>query len=215
MIITKENAIILLNKAAIEYNTNLVGNNVLFLAIKNNNYFFIETAFIPGNFLHLSGVESSLDATKFLDAAFDNRLSINDIGFKKDGTTELKLSVLLNLMNIHKIAKMIGDYDFSGRHLIADKLAGTTASVMGFIKDNDYFYPSSVLKENLCNIAIKPYSRILATFIKSQKEEKYKQLSYVIKDRLLITEKALKIIENKVDFKNLSASFEIPVCLKI
>ena len=33
MIITKEKALILLNKAVTEYKNNLVGNNVLFLAI--------------------------------------------------------------------------------------------------------------------------------------------------------------------------------------
>ena len=84
---------------------------------------------------------------------------------------------------------------------------------MGFIKDKNYYYPSSTLKENLSNIAKKPYSKILTTFIKPKDEKVYKELSYVIKDSELITDRALRIISDKVDFKNLSASFEIPANL--
>jgi hypothetical protein len=210
---TKEKAISIIHKSAIEYNQNLINKNVLFLYTHNNKYDYLECSFTNNNFLHLTGVETDVEPMQFYNAALNNKISVNDFDFKSDGTTELKLSVLLKLMNIHKVGRMIGDYNYCGRWLVADRLAGTTTSVMGFIKDNNYFYPSSILKENLSNISKKPYSKIIASFIKSQKEELYNELCYAIKDHELITEKALKLIEDKIDFKNLNASFEIPECI--
>ena len=209
---SKEKAISIIHKSAIEYNNNLLNKNVLFLFSHNNKFDYLECSFTNNNFLHLTGVETNIEPMQFYNAALSSNISLNDFNFKNDGTTELKLSVLLKLMNIHKVGRMVGDYDYSGRWLIADKLAGTTTSIMGFIKDNNYYYPSSTLKENLSNIAKKPYSKIIATFMKTQKENLYNELCYVIKDNELITEKTLKLIEDKVDFENLTALFEIPMC---
>jgi len=213
MSFTKEKAISIIHKSAIDYNQNLLNKNVLFLFSHNNKYDYLECSFTNNNFLHLTGVETDIEPMQFYNAALSSNISVNDFSFKDDGTTELKLSVLHKLMSIHKVGRMVGDYDYSGRWLIADKLAGTTTSVMGFIKDNNYYYPSSILKENLSNISKKPYSKIIATFIKPHKMKLYNELCYAVKDNELITEKALKTIKNKVDFENLKASFELPVCL--
>jgi hypothetical protein len=211
MTLTKEEAAYKIHQCAIMYNDNLLNKNILFLSICNNKSYYFESAFFENNFKHLTGVEGGLEPALFFNAALNNKLGNNDIKFKKDGTSELKINVLPKLMNIHLNARMIGDYDYGGVHLVADKLAGTTTSVMGFIqRKSGYYIPNTVLKDNLANIAIKPYHRVLSTFIKPFIDDMYSEVSYITKDISLITIDILKSLQDKVDYQNLKATFPIP-----
>ena len=147
--LTKEEALRKIHNCAIAYKENLIGKNILFVTLIGNKYLYFETAFHARNFLHFTGVVSSLRSTMFFRAALKNKLSTHDIELITDGTTELKLEVLPKLMNIHLTARMAGDYDKTKSLLVTDKLAGTTAAVMGFVEDNGYYIPNTVMKEDL------------------------------------------------------------------
>ena len=81
---------------------------------------------------------------------------------------------------------------------------------MGFVEEDGYYLPNTILKEDLRKISLKPPQRIIATFIKSQKEEFYTELAYAVRDREVFTENILRSIDGKVDFTNIKASFPIP-----
>ena len=86
--------------------------------------------------------------------------------------------ILKPLMNIHKTAKMIGNYDQSQRLLVTDKLAGTVTVAMGFRRDGDFYIPNTSLKTDVRTISKKPIQRIAAMFVKEIKEPKYCTLAY-------------------------------------
>ena len=134
MRLTNAEAIKIIHNCAILYNKNLLGKNVLFVTYSNGSFDYFETMFLARNFKHFTGVVSSLESTLFFRAALNNKLSFKDINLSKDGVTELKLTVLPILMNIHVVARMVGDYNHSKSLLITDKIAGTVTSAMGFVK---------------------------------------------------------------------------------
>jgi hypothetical protein len=187
MKLTKEKAITIIHKSAVAYHNNLLGNNVLFLTLCDNKSDYLEAAFYPRNFKHLTGVQTKLSSVQFFNDSLDNKLSYNSISLLSDGTVELKLNVLFNLMSIHLNARMVGSYDQSGIKLFSDKFAGTVASVMGFIEEESgYFIPNTVLKEDLRKVTLKPPQRIIATFIKPQKDKMYTELSYAVRDSVVL-----------------------------
>ena len=127
---TKREALRIIHSSALAYKENLVHNNVLFLTLGASEATHFEAAFLPRNFLHLTGVKSELTSIDFYDLALRDRLREQDFHIAIDGTTDKKLDVLPSLMNIHITARMVGDYDFSQSLLVTDKLAGTVASAM-------------------------------------------------------------------------------------
>ena len=208
---TKHEALKIIHDCAVIYNKNLLRKNILFITEEDNKVTCFETLFLPHNFMHLTGVKSDIRGEFFYRAALNNKLSVNDITLSKDGTTDLKLDVLPNLMSIHKTARMIGDYDHSRPLLVADKFAGTVAMVMGFIYVNNVYMPNSALKQDVRDITMQATRRkIIATFIKHNKDEKYRELTYIAKG-LTIDDKIFKtIFHEKIDKQNLTASFPIP-----
>jgi len=161
---------------------NLLGKNIMFVASKDDVTLSIETKFLPGNFRHLTGVITSLNSTRFFEAAKSNKISARDIEFARDGTTHKKLDVIYSLMNIHKTAKMAGDFESAHKVLISDKVAGTTTAVMGFVKDDDFYVPNTVIKDDVRRIASKPTLTMVAIFTKASQEKTYSDLSYLRKD---------------------------------
>jgi hypothetical protein len=124
----------------------------------NGKHEYFETSFSPANFLHLTGIRANNRKERFFDAALDERLSPEDISFDPGGTTELKLSILQQLMSIHVTARMVGDYDSSRPLLIADKFAGTVTAAIGFLSVNGIYIPKSALKIDMREITIKETS---------------------------------------------------------
>jgi hypothetical protein len=119
------------------------------------------------------------------------------------------MEVLPILMKIHKVARMAGDYNNSKSLLVTDKLAGTQAAVMGFVEEKGYYIPNTILKEDLRNLVVKPGHRILAIFIKCQKDKRYTELSHIAKG-ITIEDDLFKIVGDKVEFEKLTATFQIP-----
>jgi len=154
--------------------------------------------------MHLTGVvlNNGVDNAEFYNMCIGRSLSPFDFELKKDGTTKMKLLVLAQVMNIHKTAKMVGDYSQNRLKLSTKKVAGGVHACLGFklAKENPRFYvPNTVLNENIKSITNKPIERLLAILKKAVKDEKYQISScvYMAKDidikSLLINEE----IKNK------------------
>jgi len=95
-------------------------------------------------------------------------------------------------MNIHKTAKMAGDFESSHKVLLSDKIAGTTTAVMGFIRDDKYFVPNTVIKDDVRQLVRKPTLVISAIFVKPHKQLLYSEISFLRRDTTI--EQIIKII---------------------
>lgn len=102
------------------YKEELLGKNILFVyKEKSGKLSSVGTNFLPRNFLHLTGIKLNEDgriksSVHFLDICVRNQLSVKDFEFAEDGTTLHKLDVLPLGMQIHKTARMLGDYNNTG-----------------------------------------------------------------------------------------------------
>lgn len=188
---TKKEALRIVIATAKEYQRKLEGFNYLFIYRdrKSNNVDFFETVFLPRNFLHLTGIEYVDSEGRLQNKAIDfynkctkNLLTEDEIKFKADGTTPLKLQALPKLVNFLQFSKMTTLYNGVRPKLSMERIAGTTNYCMGFIKDQDYFVPNSCLLEDIRNLGENP-SQILAIFSKlaKNKSEIYKNICYVAK----------------------------------
>jgi hypothetical protein len=208
----KEDGLKVILQSAKSYCSNLENQNVLFVfnnKLKETQQF--EVAFFPRNFLHLTGVElaktigSSVD---FYNLCLKNKLGINDFNIPKDGTSEMKLSILPQLVKIHKTARMIGIYNNFKANLKTEKLTGTVTASLGFVREENYYVPNTALKEDIRNVTNQP-QQIIAIFTKEIRQEKYNCLSYLQKS---IKPRELKLPEyifSKIDLDNLNLDFEI------
>lgn len=142
---TKKEAIRIIVECARLYHENLEGKNLLFIFGAPQNPERFETVFMPRHILHLTGVYTKLSSSDFYDRCLKSRLSVSDFVMPNDGTVEMKLAVLPQLMRISKTAKMIGDYDSSKSLLYTEKLAGgdRPAWVLYLIKDSTNLIPPS------------------------------------------------------------------------
>jgi len=201
---TKVEALRIIYNSAVAYKNNLLNKNVMFVASKDEVAQMFETKFLPSNFRHLTGIMTNLNSTRFFEAAFNNKLKESDINFARDGTTQKKLDVLYSLMSIHKTAKMAGDFESSHKVLLSDKVAGTTTAVMGFIKDDNYFVPNTIIKDDVRQLVRKPTLVINAIFIKPDKQLLYKEISFLRKNTTV--EQIIEIIpdiKNKLSINNI------------
>jgi hypothetical protein len=181
--VDKKQAIKILIDSAHEYKSNFANKNMLIVFDDNNSYTYIETLFLPRHFLHLTGIETkeeNRNASAFYKKCLSKKLSLSEFDFKSDGTTELKLSILLQMMNINNFSRMIGDYNNSKANLITEKIAGTTSLCMGFVKDGLYYVPNTALKQDARDLVGKTH-RIVTVFSKASKDIKYCKLEYYAK----------------------------------
>lgn len=181
----KEDAIKIISKSVKEYKNNLVNNNLLFIAGQPDKPIVLETVFLPRHFLRLTGVKlnggNQKKQNKFYNKCLNGKLSPNDFYMASDGTTEMKLMVILPLMNIHITAKMMGDYNGTKNLLQTDKLIGSVCGCMEFVNENNYFKPNTLLNEDIRDVTYKPQNRVLAILRKPIKQEKYEELCYTAK----------------------------------
>jgi len=208
MRLTADKVLEKIHRCAVLYKDNLLGKNILFVASDKSSMSMFEAIFLARNFLHFTGVGSNLKSTMFFNAALHNKLNRRDITISSGGLTELKLDVLPTLMSIHIIARMVGNYDNSKSLLVTDKFAGTHTAVMGFKEDGGYFYPNTVLNEDLRNLTVSPRQRVVATFVKIRKDLVYTELSYIAKG--IFVEDIYPTVKHKVDIENIIAAFDIP-----
>jgi hypothetical protein len=208
----EDEVINIVHQCALLYKENLANRNLLFVVDGDSSSVAgcFGVHFQPQNFLHLTGFKSNLPAADFFEATLNNEIGINQIGVVEDNTADMKLDVLPQLMNIHKVARMVGDYDNSSTLLVTDKLAGTVAFAMGFVDIGGIYVPNTVLKKDLRKITNRPRRRILAMFIKETRDEKYKTLTYIAKGITIDDESLIPILKEKCNISEIKADFEIP-----
>lgn len=210
----KQEALRIIHNCALEYKDNLVNKNIIFITLCNGSIAFFETAYLPRNFLHLTGVNSNLKSVDFYDLAVRDRLNERDFHFNSDGTTNQKLMILPKLMKIHMIARMVGDYDNSKSLLITDKIAGTVGAAMGFTKNGEnessLYVPNTALNTDMRLITRKPVKRVAMIFIKNKYDDRYYELTYIAKGLTFDLLELHSNIKTKIDEKRISASFRIP-----
>ena len=180
----KEAAIKIITECAKAYRENLANKNLLFLFGTSRTPEYFEASFLPRNFLHLTGVKLSArlsSSTDFYDLSLRGQLSPADFDMPQDGITETKLSILPQLMQLHRCAKMIGDYDNTRPLLYTEKLAGNISACLGFTREKDYYIPNTALREDIRNISVSPTKQVLAIFKKDAKQELYITLCYTAK----------------------------------
>lgn len=167
--------------SAKRYQDNLVGKNMLVIHQNRTTKKYLKTEFVfySSNFLHFTGVDyraSTVNNKKsdlFFNKCINNELSLSDYQYRDDGTTRLKLDVLAEVVNIHKVATMIGDYNNSRPKLVTDKLYGNIRASIGAVATEDnYFVPNTALKEDIRNI-VSDWQPIKAIYIKDIGDEKY------------------------------------------
>ena len=193
------------------YKEHLAGQKLLFVTVTDSVFNCFESQFLPRNFLHLTGVKSKLSGEMFFLAATQNRLGVKDFELASDGTADLKLDILPQLMKIHNSARMVGDYDNHRPLLITDKFAGTVTMAMGFLDVNGTYVPNTALKKDVREITLSGTRRkVAAIFRKPKDAHRYCELTYITKG-LTIDERGLQVaIADKIDFDALTASFVIP-----
>lgn len=84
------------------------------------------------------------------------------------------------LMNIHKNAKIIGDYDKNKIYLHSNKIIGNINSCLGFIKKDNYYICNTSLKEDIRKITYN-HRKIICILSKKIQEEKYNEITYLNK----------------------------------
>lgn len=189
---TRKRALQIIIATAKDYKKQLENNNFIFLYKnrKTNSIEYFETIFLARHFQHLTGINYIDPITKisirnsydFYNKCITNNISETEIAFKKDGTSQLKLEALPNLINFLHFSKMTVAYSNNRPKLNVDRFAGTTNYCLGFKKDKKYYMPSSCLLEDIRHLGNNP-SQILAVLQrhKDEPDSKYKNIRYVAK----------------------------------
>jgi len=186
MTYTKQQAITKIVSSAQLYKSELNNRNLLIIYGESVSPKVAQFYFAPYNFEHLTGVITNINgyniSSMFYNKALRRKLAHSDFEFKDDGTTERKLDVIEQAMQIAHNAKQIGDFDNSRPKLIADKATGTSKWTMAFVEDEtDYLKPCSLLNEDVHD-NIRSYCRVLAIFRKKRDVPTYSEITCVGKD---------------------------------
>lgn len=199
----KEKALKVIIESAKSFQENLANKNILFIIQKDKNYYeFVETIFIPSNFLHLTGIKiidkNMLGAKDFYERAIHNKLSVNDFEFKNK-TTHLKLEILPQIIKIDKTAKIMGNYENHKMFLRTEQMIGNIHQCMGFIKNTKYYIPNTILKEDIRRLISKS-NKIVMILKKSIEEERYSDITCLnsVCDELVKMIKTEEIIDNQI-----------------
>lgn len=206
---TKHEAIKIISAASKDYKENLVGKNfIIIYRDRHRNVFdYFETAFLPRNFQHLTGVDFIgsdgkilKQSVHFYKKCITHSLSEKEILYRNDGTTNLKLQALPKVVNFFKTSNMTTTLDTFQPQLQVDRLVGNITYCLGFTKDNKYYVPSSCLLKDIRDFS-ETQSQIITVLSKSNDKEAkyYKEIKYVAKKIDLKTiqfpENILKLIE--------------------
>jgi len=149
---------------------------------------YLEVLFLDRNYQHLTGLEltnangfiQKHQSINFYRKCIQNKLYKNEILFKQDGTTHLKLAALPSLTKIYSITKITSDYNGSRPYLYADKVIGGINFCMGLVKDGDLYTPISALSEDIKKVASNP-SQVLVIMSKHKDDNCYKKICHVAK----------------------------------
>ena len=187
---TKEEARRNVLNCAKQYQKKLLNKKflIIYREKRDNSIRYIEVVFYERNYQHLTGLELidckgnvlRNQSVNFYRKCIENKLGIKEFRFKTDGTTHLKLSALLVLMDITKITKITGDYNHMRPYLFVDKVVGGVNFCLGLTKEDDIYVPSSALLEDIKKLTDVP-SQVLAILEKETLEKVYRIVKHVAK----------------------------------
>ena len=183
---TKKEALAIVFAAADLYKTNMVDHSLLFLCMdKHKTTYGLEVTFDRSNFQHLTGLETNpgvISPAHFFQLCLDRRLKESEFSFSSNGTADWKLDALPLILKKNLSANMIGIYNRSQTLLATERLAGNISVCMGFVRDGKTgrYVPNTVLKGDIRNLVYSP-DRIIVTYRKSSKDEKYSDIVYSAK----------------------------------
>lgn len=182
----KEEALKIILECSKLYYLNLENKNIMYIIQdKKKDIHYLETVFLPSNFLHLTGInitnKNIKSSTEFYNLCLKNQLSVSDFEFNSNGTTSMKLKILPQITKIQKVSKMIGRYNNTKLYLSTEKIVGNINICLGLIKKGKYYIPNTALKEDIRDITTEQ-EKVLAIFTKDIKEKEYKNLTYIKKD---------------------------------
>lgn len=187
---TKEEARRKVLNCAKQYQNKLLNKKliIIYRERKDNQIHYIEVAFYDRNYQHLTGLELidkegnilQHQSKNFYRKCIENKLSIKEFQFKKDGTTHLKLAALDCLTDISKITKITGDYNGVRPYLYVDKIMGGVNFCLGLSKEDNTYVPSSALLEDIKKLTDAP-SQVLAILQKDFNDTIYSTVKHVAK----------------------------------
>lgn len=188
---------------------------IIYRERKDNVIRYIEVVFYERNYQHLTGLELidkdgnvlHHQAVNFYRKCIENKLGIEEIQLRKDGTSYLKLLALPALMDVTKITKITGDYNNIRPYLFVDKVMGGVNFCLGLTKEDTEYVPSSALLEDIKKLTDAP-SQVLAIFEKKIGSEMYKTVRHVAKglnlNNIQLPEEINRIIDLK-DYVKMSS----------
>lgn len=208
---TKEEARRRVLNCAKLYRQKLLNKNliIIYRERKDNVIRHIEVTFHERNYQHLTGIELIDDkgnvlyhqALNFYRKCIENKLSIDEIKFKDDGTSHLKLQALPVLLDVTKITKITGDYNNVRPYLFVDKVMGGVNFCLGLTKEQEEYVPSSALLEDIKKLTDAP-SQVLAILEKDINGTVYETIKHVAKGLNLNHIQLPDEIRSKIDLKN-------------
>lgn len=182
MKLDKANAIRIVTKAAQKYDEFLNSRHFLIVYRFQKEIHYTEVGFRDFNFLHLTGIKSSLSAQSFYERCLNHRLSENDIEIDSKGKAVQKLTVLPYLHDLLYHNCMIGDFVSSGIMIRADYFVGDTKLVLsvGFRKEKGRDCPVTLYSGDVRKLT-NPTNKVLAILVRKYPEPVYRTASFVSK----------------------------------
>ena len=182
---------------------------IIYREKRDNVIRYIEVVFHERNYQHLTGLElidNNGDVLRnqsmnFYRKCIENKLSVDELRFKLDGTTQLKLEALPVLMDITKITKITGDYNNIRPYLFVDKVIGGVNFCLGLSRDDNVYVPSSALLEDIKRLTEAP-SQVLAILEKDVDADIYSIIKHVAKGLNLSNITLPQEINAMIDLKN-------------
>lgn len=208
---TKEDARRRVLNCAKQYQQRLLNKKliIIYREKKDNVIRYIEVVFHERNYQHLTGLELidkkgnvlRNQSMNFYRKCIENKLSVEELRFKQDGTTQLKLEALPVLMDVTKITKITGNYNNVRPYLFVDKVIGGVNFCLGLSRDDNVYVPSSALLEDIKRLTEAP-SQVLAILEKDVGTDIYSTIKHVAKGLNLSNITLPQEINAMIDLKN-------------
>lgn len=169
-------------QASKKYKDHLLNHNFLIVYSHCNKLDYYETVCLNIHYKHLTGIKTSIKAKDFFKKCYKGIIKPEEYTTSEDGSTELKLQVILDAMEFENTAKNIGFFNGkSGINLVSDMIVGNYVYSLGFVKDSNipkYYVPNTLLKKNIKDVSLNPIGDIICIISKQVKDKQYNNVVY-------------------------------------
>ncbi|HPQ47387.1 MAG TPA: PBECR4 domain-containing protein [Clostridia bacterium] len=179
----KDQIVKIIHECAILYENNYANRNIMVVfGSEATNMEYVVIQFLRNNYLHLTGIDvNDIKPAQFFDMCKKQKISTSDFKLRSDGTTTLKLEALPQIMTLMKRGGMVCFCDEKqGIKLYCDKLIGNTQVCIGLGLIKDYYYPKTLLMEDIRRRGTN-CKRILLIFSKPINKKLYDKIEYTNK----------------------------------